>query len=238
MPVDVRHTAAVIVAAGNGVRMGKGVSKVLLPLGGETILERAVNAFLAAPLIDEVVIVCRSEDRPLMEHLPYRNPRGISLLFVQGGKVRQESVCNGLQFLAARGNGNGSRYVAVHDAARCFIRPEVITRAVETAYAHDAVTVAVPLVDSIKRVAENGQVECSISRDQIWCVQTPQVFRFELLYEAHQRALEVTHTCAASDDASLVEALRPVFVSEGERGNFKITTPEDYEIARTLAAAG
>ena len=216
--------------------MGGGVAKVLLPLGNETILERAVNAFLAVSLIDEVVVVCRSEDQAVMQQLPYINPRAVPLAFVPGGRVRQESVYCGLQYLALREPDGQGRFVAVHDAARCFIRPEVIERAISAALKHEAVTVAVPLVDSIKRVSSDGRVESSLSREQVWCVQTPQVFRFELLYEAHKRSPVDARGPGASDDASLVESIQPVYVSEGERGNFKVTTREDYDISRTLVA--
>jgi len=236
MEVDEKHIAAIVLAAGNGVRMGKGLSKVLLPLGAETVLERAVNAFLAVPRLNELVIVCRAEDRATMETLPYHNPRGIKLSFVNGGRVRQESVFCGLQLLVDNAQEKSGWYVAIHDAARCFVHPETINRAIEAAFTREAVTVAVPLIDSIKRVAADGRVEESISRDQIWCVQTPQVFRLELIYQAHLRSRVPSGAPGASDDASLVEALRPVYVCQGERGNFKVTTPEDYEIARTVAA--
>ncbi len=230
------YVAALVVAAGSGVRMGIGTSKVLLQLGAETILERSVNAFLSIECIDEIVIVCRLEDQPQMRTLPYRNPRALPISFVTGGRVRQESVFNGLEFLSGRLLGERSSYVAVHDAARCFIRPETIRRSVKAALAHEAVTVAVRLVDSIKRVSVDGRVESSLSRDNVWCIQTPQVFRFEILFEAHRRSTLTVQGQGASDDAALVEALRPVYVSEGDRSNFKVTTPEDYEIARSLVA--
>jgi 2-C-methyl-D-erythritol 4-phosphate cytidylyltransferase len=229
------YVAAIIVAAGNGVRMGGGVSKVLLKLGAETILERSVNAFLGTSGIDELILVCRAEDQQAMERLPYVNPSNIPLSFIKGGRVRQESVYCGLQYLADRLKDHCASYVAVHDAARCFIRSETIAHALDAARSCQAVTVAVPLVDSLKRVAGNGKVEESVSREHIWCVQTPQVFRFDLLYEAHRRNLFTGQGPGATDDASLVEQLQPVYVSAGDRSNFKITTPEDYELARSFA---
>ena len=119
--------------------------------------------------------------------------------------------------------------VAVHDAARCLVSSELVSRSIDGAIANRAVTAAVPLVDSLKRVDDSGKVVASVPREHLWLVQTLQVFSFELLVRAHTEG-----GAEATDDASLVERFHPVMIVEGERRNLKITTPEDLLLARCL----
>jgi 2-C-methyl-D-erythritol 4-phosphate cytidylyltransferase len=222
---------ALVPAAGSGTRMGRPGSKLLLELGGITLIERTLRALCASEYIRDVVLLLPAEERAKFEALDlaaaYAGRKIIHL--VTGGATRQQSVLNGLEYCRSLAGDPDQTYIAVHDGARCLVSREIIDRTIEAAFKHGAVTAAVPSADSLKKADGEGRVLHSIDRGGVWAVQTPQVFKFSLLLEAHHRGAE-----GATDDAALVEAIHPVFVVEGARGNFKVTTPEDYELARRL----
>ena len=144
-----------------------------------------------------------------------------------GGAHRQDSVFNGLSALSDK-----TEIVLVHDGVRPLVSPEIITECIRIASDRGACITAVPAKDTIKRV-QDGWVQQTIPREQVWQVQTPQGFRYELLYQAHQQARQMNYY--ATDEAALLEWLGiPVAVIKGEYRNIKITTQEDLVIAKSL----
>ena len=207
--------------------MGSSISKLLLPLGSTTALRKTVAAFEAVAEIKELVLTSRAVEQEQFRKELATVSKPIS--FVAGGAVRQESVLKSLQFLENRGLEPAETFLLIHDAARCFVTPNVIEHTISSVYDQLAVTVAVPAVDSMIEVATSGFIKRSLNREAVWLVQTPQAFRMDLLLQAHRQ-----YPGAATDDASLVEKIHPVQVVRGERLNFKLTTPEDYQLAQAL----
>lgn len=216
-------TVALIVAAGRGVRAG-GLPKQYRTVGGVPVLRRAVEAFVAHPLVDAVWIVAEdgADYRAATDGLGLADP-------VPGGASRQESVRAGLEAIAAEG---GWDRVLIHDAARPFVSTDVIDRVLAALDADDGAIPGVAVVDSLRR--GNSHVEGDVEREGLWRVQTPQGFRFDAILAAHRTAAP-----GATDDAAVLRAAGGrVALVAGDEGNFKITTAEDFERAeRALAGA-
>jgi 2-C-methyl-D-erythritol 4-phosphate cytidylyltransferase len=224
--------AALVLAAGRGERLGLPVPKAFVPLAGRPLLLHALAALAASPAIECVVPVIARADLERWERLaPERAaiPKLAAPAF--GGAERQDSVKAGLGAL-----GPDVRWVAVHDAARPFVRPAAIARVVEAARRSGAAILAAPVPDTIKRVRAGRVVETP-PRAECWAAQTPQVFRIELLREGLAKAQAEGRV--ATDDAQLVEWLgAPVAVVEGDPDNWKLTRPEDLAAAERRLAAG
>ena len=212
--------AAIVVAAGPGTRLGAGMPKGFVHLAGVPLFVRSLRAMLAAPAIEQVIVVgppaAMAETRDLIAaHAPYR----LEPELVAGGAERQDSVRHGLAAVS------GAELVAIHDAARPFVTREAIEAAIAAADADGAAIVAIPATDTIKIVAADGVIASTPPRAQTWQAQTPQVFRTALIRAAHAAGYE---GAPATDDAALVERLgRPVRVVAGSADNRKITTPDD-----------
>ena len=225
---------AIIVAAGEGRRVGAGISKVYLPIGGRAVLLRTLDQFFRAKRVDDVIVVIAKQDlvrcRSLLDSDP--QAREQSWIVQAGGSSRQESVNRGLEKVSS-----DCDVVVIHDGARPFVSPELIDRVVETASARNAVVVGVPVRDTIKVISADGQILSTPARDCLWEIQTPQAFERNLICEAHQAAQRKNEV--ATDDAALVESLgKPVYMIDGERTNIKITLPEDLLFAEALVASG
>ena len=223
---DLPAVCAVIVAAGSSRRMG-GENKLLLEIDGVPVLARTLSAFQKCAAIRDIVLVCREQD--IMPYTELAKAFSIDKLctVTRGGETRTESVLAGIT--AAPEN---AVLVAVHDGARPLVSEAVITEAVTTAAEYGAAAPVVPVKDSIKRI-EDGNIAADVARNTLAAVQTPQVFRADLL----RRAYEAEYRPEFTDDASVVEqAGEAVFLCEGERTNLKITTPEDMVIAEALLA--
>jgi 2-C-methyl-D-erythritol 4-phosphate cytidylyltransferase len=227
-------TAAVVLAAGAGVRLGEAVPKAFVLLGGRPIVEYSLAAIEASGVIDRTVLVVSNEQveraRGLVADLS-----GVGRVdaVVAGGQTRQASVRCGLASV------EGVDVVLCHDAARPFASPALFARVVEglaSTGAHGVVPV-VSSPDTIKRVADGRVIE-TIPRETVGLVQTPQAFLAEILRRAHDQAA-LQGIPEATDDAMLVEAIgSPVAVVEGETSNFKITGPNDLRRAEGLIATG
>lgn len=219
-------TAAVIVAAGAGERLGAGKPKALVEIAGRAMVAYAVDAFRSAASIDTIVVVAppATEDR-------MRTALGEDVVIVAGGATRQESVSAGLSACAS-----GVRVVAVHDAARPLVSAELIDRSVAALVPPwDAVAPGVAMVDTLKAVDSRLAVLRTVDRSGVWGVQTPQVISRATLERVHARVASAAD--AATDDLSLVErAGGRVRLIEGERSNFKITSPDDLALAAQLLA--
>ncbi len=221
-------TAALIVAAGRGRRAdnGIGVPKQFLPLGSSNVLAEAITPFIAHPKIHMVQVVVAPEDGKLYE-IAVTDLAGDLLPPVFGGETRQSSVLYGLAALA----DHNPEYVLVHDAARPFVAAAGIDRVLEGLKKSDAVIAALPSVDTMKRTDETAQVRETLDRNGLWHAQTPQGFRFGPILKSHQDAAS-TGAGPFQDDAAIAEwSGMPVRVVEGSKEAFKITTPEDVELA-------
>jgi 2-C-methyl-D-erythritol 4-phosphate cytidylyltransferase len=226
-----RTVIALIPAAGESRRMRGAGSKLLLPLGGAAMIQRTTTALLSSRHVTQAIVLAPEAQLAEFQRLfgPKGEEPGRRVHVIPGGGTRQQSVFRGLQCCAKLIDPAKPAYIAVHDGARCLAGTELIDRVIEAAFQYGAVTAAVPLADSLKRVDAEGRVLHSIDRAQVWAVQTPQVFKYELLLAAHEHAAP-----DATDDASLVEAMHPVYVVEGSSLNFKVTGPQDYEMAKRL----
>jgi 2-C-methyl-D-erythritol 4-phosphate cytidylyltransferase len=224
------RVAALLLAAGRGDRLGAPVPKAFVPLAGLPLVLRAASALAACPEVERIVPVLARSDLTRWSALVRRLPDpGRFAEPVAGGAERQESVRAGLAALPPE-----VELVAVHDAARPLVRPADVARVIAAARETGAALLAVPVRDTLKRVA-GGRVVETLSRAGCWAAQTPQVFRVSLLREALAKA--EAEGFLATDDAQLVERLgAPVEIVEGDPGNLKITWPADVEAAEALLA--
>ena len=227
------RTAAILVAAGRGLRAGAGGPKQYREIGGQTVIFRAMEAFCRHPDVFAVQPVVNPDDAVIfnaavagLRHQPPTN----------GGPTRQASVHAGLEALAAE----KPDIVLIHDAARPFVTPAVISRAIDAAGRTGAAVPAIPVTDTIKQVSETGDVEATPERARLRIAQTPQAFRFDVILDAHRRAARDGRG-DFTDDAALAEwAGLTVATFEGDPANMKLTTPEDFirEEARLAAQLG
>ena len=222
--LPLKRCGAVIVAAGSASRMG-GIDKVMAPLGGEPMIVKTVRAFQNCAAIAEIIIVTRQDLVAPIQELCREMDKVRAV--VTGGASRQESVWLGLNAFSGK-----IQLAAVHDGARPLISWELIDRTVRAANSYGAAAPAIPVKDTIK-VERSGLVESTPDRSRLRAVQTPQVFDFDLLRGALQKARE--DGAAVTDDCSAVERLgMKIRLVEGEERNLKVTTPLDLKIAELL----
>jgi 2-C-methyl-D-erythritol 4-phosphate cytidylyltransferase len=219
--------ALLLLAAGEGERFGGEVPKVLAPLAGTTILRCSLAPFLAIQTIHEIIVAAPERS---LDEMKMSLPKEARIRVVAGGRTRQESARRALNAVH-----EGANLVVVHDAARPVVTRDSIEAVLNAAEAHGAAVVAVPMVDTVKRVQE-GLVEATLRREVLWAAQTPQAFRLSLYREAHQRA--EADGFVTTDDASLIEhfGLCSVAVVQGSPRNIKITHPEDLALAEFYLA--
>ncbi|UYO51708.1 bifunctional 2-C-methyl-D-erythritol 4-phosphate cytidylyltransferase/2-C-methyl-D-erythritol 2,4-cyclodiphosphate synthase [Rhodopseudomonas palustris] len=227
------RTAAIIVAAGRGLRAGAGGPKQYRTLAGRPVIARAMEPFCTHPGVMAVQPVTNPDDTEMF------NAAVAGLNFrpaVGGGATRQASVRAGLEALAEL----KPDIVLIHDAARCFVTEELISRAITAAGATGAALPVVPVTDTIKQVDANGAVDATPDRATLRIAQTPQAFRFDVILDAHRRAAQDGRD-EFTDDAAIAEwAGLTVSTFEGDANNMKMTTPEDFarEESRLMAALG
>ncbi len=218
--------AALLVAAGRGLRAGTGEPKQYRLIDGRPVLAQALAPFLAEPAIGRVAVVIGAgdEDR-YADAIAGLDPARLAQPTL-GGATRQASVRRGLLALAREGFDG---IVLVHDAARPFVSPAQIGAAIRTLGPSGLAAIpALPVTDTIKRTDENGHIAETPARDRLVSVQTPQAFRFGPLLAAHEAA-ERALLHGFTDDAALMEwAGHPIATFEGDAGNVKLTHPEDF----------
>lgn len=214
--------SAIIVAAGSSRRMG--FDKLASPLGGKPVLRRTIEAFLSAETIRSVIVVCPVERWSLLDGMDFPKP----VTRVDGGADRQDSVSNGLAALEA-----DAGYVAVHDGARPLVSPDDIDRCVVAAMEHRAATLARRATETMKRSdAEEFSAE-AVSRENLWCMETPQVFEIALLHQAYQNV--ASSGLLVTDEVSALQELGvKVKFIESRHPNLKITTPADLALAEAI----
>ena len=221
------RVGVIVVAAGQSRRMG-GIDKVFSLLAGRPLLSHVLDGLCCSPLVDEVVLVLAQETFEAGKALAQEARRGDAIRCCVGGERRQDSVQHGLDALSL------CDWVAVHDGARPLAGPELLSKGLEAAQETGAAVPVVPLSDTVKLVDSEGLVVETLSRDRLWAVQTPQVFRRELLAEAHRTVVDTV-----TDDAAMVEHMgHRVRVFPGTPANLKVTRPEDLLVAEALLSAG
>ncbi len=217
---------AVIVAGGASRRMG--FNKLTADLEGRPVLAWSVSAFNDCPAVDALVLVCAAGARSELEKIAREVAPTKLKAVVEGGAHRHLSVAEGLEAVAAEAS-----VIAVHDAARPMVTTAMIERCLEAARNAGAAACARRINDTLKRINDEGFIIESVDRSNLWAVETPQIFRAELLRHAYE---EVIATGAqVSDETSAVQAAgAPVELVETPEWNGKITYPADLEMARVM----
>jgi len=213
--------SAIIVAAGKGIRMGRGVDKLLYELNGRPIVMHTWLRFDHARCIDEIVLVVRDGTQPAFDDLAKKFQPRKPYRFVVGGAERQDSVWNGLEAVSS-----AAELVAIQDAARPCTSEALIAATFEAAREAGAAVAAQPVLDTIKESADGKWVQRTVDRVRLWTVQTPQTFRVEIirraLAEVRRRGLLVT------DDTAACELIgQPVRLVDSDAPNPKVTVPAD-----------
>ncbi len=221
--------SAVIVAAGSSARMG-GESKQLMLLGGIPVLARTLLAFERAECIKNIVIVARECDMLSFQNIAEKYMISKVTDIVNGGSCREESVKNGIMRL-----DTDTEYVLIHDGARPLIETELIESVAAAAERFGAVTCGVPVKDTLKLV-NDGVVDTTLDRSQVYSVQTPQGFDYTLFKKCITGISDLT---PYTDDCAVVESCgHSVHIVEGDYNNIKITTKEDIAVASGILELG
>jgi 2-C-methyl-D-erythritol 4-phosphate cytidylyltransferase len=218
-----------ILAGGTGSRVGGDTPKQLLPLAdGRTVLEHSVDAFEQSHYIDEIVIVMHPDWMAEAEALVANNAWRKVKHVISGGCERWESSWNGISMYLKEDKKDMNTCYWFHDAARPFVSQDIITRVAEGLKTHLAVTVAVPVTDTLYEV-KNGKVAAIRNRKAFMRAQTPQAFHYLEIGPAYMRAIEKGQI-EATDDVGILMKYNPeveVYIAEGEEANRKITYKED-----------
>ena len=230
-----KRCTAIVLAAGQGTRMGTKVQKQFLELEGKPVLYYSLEAFEKSSIIDDVILVvgegqieyCQKE---IVEKYQFRKVDTITV----GGKERYESVYRALSEMdkdETKRNG----YVFIHDGARPFVDEGIIERTYAAVREYGACVAGMPSKDTIKVVGEDGFAKETPERKNLWLVQTPQVFETDLIRNAYDRLMKEA-SIRVTDDAMVVEQMLgiPVKLIEGSYENIKITTPEDLPVAEVF----
>lgn len=218
---------AVILAAGLGKRMQAGHNKQFIEICGQSILTHTLTVFAQIPEIAKIVLVVRAGEEDTCRNMIPEIAENKTVLAI-GGKERQDSVHNGIRAITWE-----CEYILIHDGARPLVTEEVIRRTLLAAQNSGAAICAVPVKDTIKQADSDGNVLATIPRESLWAVQTPQVFRADLIRRAYENAY--VHNHYGTDDASLVEYLgEKIKIVTGDYENIKITTPEDIPTAEQI----
>lgn len=213
--------SAVIVAAGSSRRMGSGTDKLLLIIRGQPLVAHTWQRFDACPRIDEIVVVVREGMEPAFREMAGLFRARKPFRFVRGGAERQESVWNGITAVSPE-----CEVVAIQDGARPCTPDELILKAIERARETGAAVVAHRVSDTLKESDGNNTVKRTIDRTNLWAVQTPQVFRIEVIRNALQTVRE--RGAIVTDDTAACEWVgQPVALVESIAPNPKVTSPGD-----------
>jgi len=221
---------AIIPAAGIGARMGSNKPKQFIDLCGKPILAVTLSHFQQCNLVDKIVVVVSKDDvdycrREIVDRYKLNKVFNV----IVGGKRRQDSVRKGLEAV-----DDLCRWALIHDGVRPLVTTELIEEVIKAAKKFRAVITGLPVKETVKELDDQSMVLRSVDRSQLWLIQTPQIFRFEDINLAHQKAIKDGWE-EATDDAFLIEKMGiPVKIIEGEENNIKVTTPRDLDIARFL----
>ena len=217
---------AIIVAAGDSRRMG--FDKLFAAIAGKPVIAHTISAFERANSVNGIIVVAREDRHDEIKTMAgdenFKKVRSI----IPGGEYRQDSVRAGLEHL-----DSATRWVAVHDAARPLVTPEQIECVFQQCANHAAAALAEPVNDTLKRADSNLLVSASVDRDQLYAMQTPQVFERQLIEEAYRAVY--AENISVTDEVSAVERLgREVVLVLNDDFNFKVTYPRDLPVAQFI----
>ena len=217
--------SAIIPAAGSGVRFGD--KKQFKVINGHPLIYHTLKPFLESNMINEVVVVASEQDMGLVKKIILSLKPSKNILVVTGSSTRQGSIKNALKSINKKTN-----VICIHDAVRPFVTKKLISRLIKSLQGNDSIIVGKKSTDTLKHVV-NSLVEKTLNREEVWSVQTPQVFHKEVLLDAYEKASN--ENLIGTDDAALLEkAGYKVKIIEDNSINFKITTKEDWTIAQAL----
>lgn len=223
-----RLCSAVILSAGNGSRFDHDKAKQFVKICGVPVLVRSVLAFSETRLFDEIIVVSRQEDVSSTINLLNQYGIGEKVKVVPGGDTRQKSSLAGFNAISSK-----SEFVAIHDAARCLITSNMIDCVMELAFINGAAACASRVADTLKRTDKNNVITETVDRENIWAVQTPQVFRTDLYCTAS--AIAERDGFIATDDCMLCEKIGyKVKLVDCGHTNIKITYPDDVTVAEAI----
>ena len=224
--IEMKNTA-IVLAAGQGKRMHTKIQKQFLEIKGYPVLYYSLRCFQDSPLIEDIILVT-GEESVLYCHKEIVDKYGFTKVtkVIPGGKERYDSVYQGL--LACE----NSDYVLIHDGARPFITEEILERGLTGAEETGACAVGMPSKDTVKIADESGYIAETPDRSKVWMIQTPQIFQYALIRNAHE-SIRTREMSNVTDDAMVVEQETGIKVrlAEGSYQNIKITTPEDLGVA-------
>jgi 2-C-methyl-D-erythritol 4-phosphate cytidylyltransferase len=216
----------ILPAAGKSSRFGDPKQKkIYSELDGRAVWLRAVEPFVNRDDVTQIIMAIAAEDRELFERRYRASVAFMNIKVIDGGADRTETVARALEFVRSE-----CEYIAIHDAARPCLSHELVDAVFEAARTHGAALLAISIVDTIKRAGDDHLTTCTVSRDQLYLAQTPQVFRRDLLIKAYAQRSRVAGI--VTDDCQLVEALgQGCAIVEGSAFNIKITTHADLKLA-------
>ncbi|UOW67958.1 2-C-methyl-D-erythritol 4-phosphate cytidylyltransferase [Paraclostridium bifermentans] len=218
----------VIVAAGTGSRMKKDINKQFIKLKNKEIVAHTIEKFYNSENIDDIVVVIREDEEEYFNKNIKEKYGFTNIKVAHGGNERQDSVFNGIKMLKKE-----CEVVLIHDGARPFVTDDIIKRSINKANEHNAIVVGVKVKDTIKVVSDNGNIVDTPNRSYLWAVQTPQVFKYDIITKAYEDAYNNNYY--GTDDAMLVERIGyNVKMIEGSYNNIKITTQEDLEFGEQI----
>ena len=212
------------------------ILKPLIDINGTTILERSISVLLELDNLEKIVVLYNSQHFEQYQNIIdklyslYKE----KIVFKTGGATRQESVCIGLEFLNSQIKGSSEYLVAVHDAARCLVSFNDVKAVVNAADKYGAATLAASVHDSLVQSGVNGlSIVKAISRENVYALQTPQVFKFDIIYNQHIK-YKSDGKNDFTDDTALLAGINDVYIVQSTKLNLKVTTQEDLNLARAL----
>jgi len=221
------RVGVVVVAAGRSTRMGT-VDKTFAPLNGIPLIAHTLSHLQSCPLVDEIVLVLSAQNLEPGRTVVDQHNFGKVSQICAGGERRQDSVQKGLAALQP------CQWVMVHDGARPGLDQQILERGLLAVPETGAAVAGVPVTDTIKQVSANHSITGTPPRETLWAAQTPQIFEYQLLMQAHRNCRQTV-----TDDAAMVEDMgHTVKMFLGSYSNLKVTTPQDLTIMKSLLDAG
>ncbi len=230
---DKKRCAAIVLAAGQGKRMGASVQKQYIELEGKPLIYYALNTFQKSEIIDTILLVVgKGQVSYAKDEIVRKYEFSKVNAVVEGGEERYDSVWQGLKAIDKE---RGISYIFIHDGARPFVNEEILRRGYDCAERFRACVAGMPSKDTVKLADKNDFAVSTPERKYVWTIQTPQIFEKDLIVDAYSKLMGEEHS-DVTDDAMAVERTMgvPVKMFRGSYENIKITTPEDLSIAKVF----